>query len=201
MEIAFQNRPEDIHAISDYVVRETEDGKTVSLRYFLLRQVWTIMSTALIGALIWGSTGLWQDGLLMGLLILLTTEALLLLAARFKPLYYEGIRAYERQQKQLTAKDLQLFQLPVTLTIDDNWLEVRNSESLHRLRWRQVDRVALTSDFIFVLPGNGPVIAVPKRDFASEQKFIDFAEKLIALTKQNATDMLDKINGVSSPES
>jgi len=185
MEITFQNRPEDIHAILDYVVRETEEGKTISLRYFLFRQVWTVIGTALIGALIWGSTGLWQDGLLMGLLILLATEALLLLVARFKPLYHEGIRAYERQQKQLTAKDFQLFQLPVTLTTDDNWLEIRNPESLRRWRWRQVDRVALTSDFIFILPGNRPVIAVPKRDFASEQSFTDFAEKLNDLREKN----------------
>jgi hypothetical protein len=78
-----------------------------------------------------------------------------------------------------------VFSLPRTLRIDDNWLEIHSSEAIHRWRWRRVDRIGLTPNFIFIHVGNCPVVYIPKRNFPSEQKFLDFGKTLIELQKKN----------------
>jgi hypothetical protein len=85
----------------------------------------------------------------------------------------------------MSPKELQIFQLQRTLTAEDNWLEVRSSEAVRRWRWRRVDQIGLTSNFIFIHVGNCPVVYIPKRDFPSEQNFIEFGKKLVELKEKS----------------
>jgi len=184
MEIVFQNRREDFAAFNNYMVKDTEQGKTLSAQAFRLKQISVIIDTIAISALIWGATGKWIMGLSLFIFLLLIIETLYILESGFKPRYFEGIRLYSRQEKLITPKDLQIFQLSRTLIIDENWLEIRSSEAIHRWRWRRVDKIGLTTDFIFIHVGNCPVVYVPKRDFPSEQDFIDFGKVLVEMKQK-----------------
>jgi hypothetical protein len=86
----------------------------------------------------------------------------------------------------MTSKDLELFQLPRTITIDEDGLEIRSSEGLHRWHWNVVERIAVRLNFIFIHVGNCPVVKIPKRDFSSEQSFHEFEKKLLELKENNA---------------
>lgn len=67
---------------------------------------------------------------------------------------------YRSQEKSITPRELQFFQIPRTIVMDDSWLEIRNSEAVHRWRWRAVDKIGLTSDFVFIQVGTCPVVFV-----------------------------------------
>jgi hypothetical protein len=75
--------------------------------------------------------------------------------------------------------------LPRKATFDDDWLEIKSSEANHRWRWRRVDQIGITSDFVFIHVGNCPVVYIPKRDFPSEQSFVEFGNKLLELKEKN----------------
>ena len=185
MEIAFQNRREDFEAFYDYMVRQTAQGKAFSAQEFRLAQEFVLATSAFSGIVVFGVSGLWRSGLLVFLILFLPFEMLTILISGFKPRYYLGMRAYRRREKSMTPKDLQLFQLPRTLIADDQWLELRSTEAVHRWRWRRVDHIGLTPNFIFIHVGACPVVYVPKRDFPSEQRFLEFGQNLAQLRELN----------------
>jgi hypothetical protein len=90
----------------------------------------------------------------------------------------------------MTSKDLEFLQLPRTITVDEDWLEIRSSEAFHRWRWNCVDHIAVRSGFIFIHVGNCPVVYIPKRDFSSEQSFQEFGKKLLELKENNANQVV-----------
>ena len=179
MEVVFQNKIEDYLAFGEYFVKETKQGKVLSMQAFRYRQVLIVMFTALLGALYWGATAKWQSGLSVFIIGLFLMETLILIRAKFKPVYYEGIQRFEQQIKSMNQQDLELLQLPRTLKIDDNWLEIRSSEVEHRWRWNAVDQIGLTPNFIFVFYQSVIYIMIPKRDFSSEQGFVDFGKAIM----------------------
>ena len=184
MEVTFQNKREDSQAFYDYIVKETEQGKAISKQVFRGWLTWAIIYSMFLGSLTWGISGKWQVGLGVTVFIFLAGGALKLLITGFKPIYDAGIQVYRKQEISTTPKEWQIFQLSRTITIDDNWLEVRSSEALHRWRWRRVDKIGLTPNFVFIHVGNCPVVYVPKRDFLSEQSFIEFGKKLVELKEK-----------------
>ena len=184
MEITFQNKRQDFEAFYDYMVTQTQQGKILSAQVYRTRQVWIFLWVILFGSLFWGITGQWKFGVLVCLVLLIITEVMGLLISGFKPRYYEGKQIYKRQEKSITLKELQVFELPRTLSADENWLEIRNSEAIHRWRWRRVDEIGLTPNFIFIHVGSCPVVYVPKRDFSSEQSFIEFGDRLAELKEK-----------------
>ncbi len=185
MEITLRNKLEDAEAFYDYMAKETEQGKLIGASVFRARQWWAVLGVALVGALTWGASGSLGIGLAVTIVMFIFAEAVIFIRSGFKPQEYEAKRVYKSQDKSTTPKEWQLFLLPITLTIDEQWLEIRNSEALHRYRWRRLERISLTSDFIFIHAGTCPVVYVPKRDFPSEQSFIDFGKKLIELYEKN----------------
>lgn len=166
------------------MVKETEQGKKISQQLFRSWLTWVILVSMLFGSFAWGISGKWQTGTGITIFMLLVNGAVKLLLTGFRPIYIPVIELYKRQEKSLASKDLQVFQLPRTITVDDKWLEIRSSEAVHRWRWRQVDQISLTSNFIFIHVGNWPVVYVPKRDFQSEQRFIEFGNKLVELKEK-----------------
>lgn len=181
MEITFQNKREDFHASYDYFVTETEEGRNVGKQIFFYRQRQIILVSVFFGGLVWGILGYAQIPILYSFPIslavftgfLITTESLMLLLTKFKPYYSYGKKYYENNyEKLLTQKELQIFQLTRNLTIDDGWLEVRSSEAIHRWRWRQVDKIGLTPNFVFIHVGNCPVIFVQSEIFRPNKVFL-----------------------------
>jgi hypothetical protein len=185
IEITFQNKRADLEAYYDYMVRETEQGKRVSRQVFRSWLTWISVYSMLLGSLMWGATGRWQLGLGVTLFIFLAGGTLKFLISGFKPIYQAGMRVYRSQERSITPRDLQFYQLPRTIMIDDNWLEIRGSESVHRWRWRAVDKIALTPNFVFIYVGSSPTVYIPKRDFASEESFTEFAKRLVELREKN----------------
>jgi hypothetical protein len=153
VEIVFQNKREDFEAFYAYIVKETEQGKKVSRLAFRNWLLWVLTLSMLYGSLAWGWSAKWQTGLIVSILSFLFGCLLNLLARDFKPIYGSGIHLYRRQNASITPKELQVFQLPRTITIDDKWLEVRSSEVVHRWRWRRVDNIGITSNFVFIHVG------------------------------------------------
>jgi hypothetical protein len=190
MEIAFQNKREDLEAFCNYMVTQTEQGKTFSKRAFrnlLSRTVWVSL---FIGSIFWGLSGRWQTGIIMTVFFLIIEIPIMLLMTGFKPIYYLGMQAYRNQNKSITQEDLRFFQLSRMITIDDDWLEVRSSEAVHRWRWNRVEKIGLMPNFVFIHVGNCPVVYIPKRDFSSEDGFIEFGKKLVEL-KEKSKDQLN----------
>jgi hypothetical protein len=188
MEITFQNKLEDAETFYDYMAIKTEQGKSIGKSVFWARQWWAVLGVALVGALAWAASGRFWLGLVVTISMFLFGETVLLLQTGFKPYENEAKRVYKSQDKSTTPREWQLFQLPITLTIDEEWLEIRNSEAVHRYRWRRLERISLTPDFIFIHAGTCrtcPVVYVPKRAFPSEQSFIEFGKKLTELHETN----------------
>ena len=185
MEIDFQNKNEDYKAFIEYFIKETKQGKAYSMQFFRFRQIWIVVLTGLTGAICWGVTTQWQVGLRVFIIGLLLVEILILIEAKFKPIYREGIRAHEQQLKSWTTKDWQVFQLPKTIKIDDDWLEIRSLLVTHRWQWRIVHHVALAPNFIFIYNRSMIYAIIPKRSFSSEKSFIELGEKILKLIEKN----------------
>ena len=184
MEITFQNKRDDFEAFYDYMVNTTAEGQRLGRQAYRQRQIWTIGFVALFGALAWGNTGSWKSGLAISIFFLVILELLLLLQLGLKPRASAGKEIYRSQERLLSAKDLKIFQLPRTLKAENEWLEISSSEALHRWRWRRVDKIGITPNFIFIHVGSCPVVYIPKRDFPSEQSFVEFGRKLLELKEK-----------------
>jgi hypothetical protein len=184
MEVTIRSKREDFQAFAEYMVKETDQGKMVSKRAFRDWLMWTALLALLLGAWEWGTSREWISGIIVILFVLLVGSMFKLLISGFKPIYHSGLEVYRSQARSMTPKELQVFQLSRTIMIDDQWLEVRSSEAMHRWRWRQVDRIGITHNFIFIHVGDCPVVYVPKRDFQSEQSFIDFGKGLVQLKEK-----------------
>ncbi len=184
MEVTFQNKREDFQAFNAYMVKETDQGKMISNQAFRNWLTWTIVTSMLLGSFMWGISGKWQPGLVVTLFFFLIWTMGKLLSSGFKPVYHSGLQVYKNEEKSITPKELKVFQLPRTITMDDDWLEIRSSEAMHRWRWRQVNKIGITHNFIFIHVGNCPVVYVPKRDFLSEQSFIEFGKKLVEVKEK-----------------
>jgi hypothetical protein len=185
MEITFKNKKEDFEAFYEYMVKETEQGKTVNKQAFRAHQSGAVINAILWGSVLWAISESWKLGVYVAIFAFIVVEAVFLLEANFKPRYFYGKRVYRRSEMNMTQKDYQVMALPRKLTTSADWLEISNTETLHRWRWRQVDQIGITSDFIFVHVGVCPVFYIPKRDFSSEQSFIEFGKTLLELKEKN----------------
>lgn len=192
MEITVRNKREDLEAYYEYMLKATEDGKQIGKQAFLARLWFTVLIMALLFALVWGARGYLgasiQSSLSLAirfLFLVMIGEGLYLYTVGFKPYYFTGKQILKKNEKSLTEKDLRIFQLPRTIKIEDDWLEVRNSEAAHRWRWGLIDSIGFTSNFIFLHVGKCYVFYIPKRDFPTEEKFIEVGQKLVELHKKN----------------
>ena len=192
MQITFQNKPSDLDALYDYLLKETREGKQLGKRVFYSRQFGVLLVIVLLTVSVWGilghlrvSFGL-SSVISLGFFIfmLFVAESIIFLIAGFKPFYSSGKEAYENERKKLTPRELEILQLACTLIIDDECLELRNSEAVHRWSWQRIDRIGITPSFIFIHFGNFPHLFVPQRDFSSEQSFIEFGKRLIELREK-----------------
>ena len=190
-EVTFRNKQEDLEAYYEYMLNN-EEGRQLGKRVFTARLWFGFLVIALVFTIIWGVRG--YLGASIGTSIFLAigfifafviAEVFVLAIMGFKPYYYVGKQVLEKNKKSLTAHDIKLFQLPRTIKIDDDWLEVRNSEVVHQWRWGLVDAVGITSDFIFLHAGKCCVFYIPKRDFPSDEKFQEFGKILVELQMKN----------------
>ena len=190
-EITFRNKREDLEAYYEYLL-STEDGRQIGKKVFIARLWFTILIFALVFTLIWGVRGYLGASirtsifLALGFIfIFVLAEVFVLAIMGFKPYHFVGQQVLKKNEKSLTARDLQILQLPRTLKIEDDWLEVRNSEAVHRWRWSLVDSIGLTSNFVFLHAGKCCAFYIPKRDFSSEEDFLAFGKRLVDLAKKN----------------
>jgi hypothetical protein len=185
MQIIFRNRFEDIEAGYDYILTQTKEGKLLSRQAYGNKQKWAILVMAFFSALLGGAGGDWRLGVGIAAFCFLIGEAAIFIESGFKPRYYYGKRALRQGDKHsLIKRDRDIFILPKTITTNDDWLEIINSEVSHRYRWRIIDSVALTDDFIFVHVDIFPSIYIPKRDFPSEEAFLEFGKHMLQLQEK-----------------
>jgi hypothetical protein len=190
MEIIFENKKEDMEAFADYFLTETEEGKKISRDAFGRVQAWLIIYPALFGMFFWGAArGAWIVPLFITVGLFVFNQIYLFLRTGFKPGFYYGKKIYKNQEKALTPKDLELFQLKKTLTINDVFLEVRSSAVLHQWKWIVIDSIAITRNHIFICIGKNFTLYIPKRSFQSEQSFIEFWNKLVEQKERNSQSM------------
>lgn len=184
MEIVFQNTIEDYQAFGEYYVTETEQGKKLSRQLFRSTQFVILMVTALLGAFTWAATTEVQTGVNMAATCFLAMEALMLLRSNFKPMYYEGIRALNRQISSMSPDDLKSLQSQKRLTMDGDWVGIYSEDTEHRWRWHALDHVGITPDFVFIFSQTIVNIIIPKRAFSTEQSFIDFGKMVMELKEK-----------------
>jgi hypothetical protein len=185
MEITFQNNQEDFEAYYDYMVKETDQGKNINKRQLIAQQAAIFLSAIVVGSLISVFSESLPVTITLILIYIIILEVSFLSRAGFKPRYYYGKQVYREQERLYTPKHIQIFSLPRKIYADDDWLEISNSEASHRYRWRVVDHIGLTPEHIFIHVGVCPVVYVPKRNFTSEQSFIDFGKTLVELQEKN----------------
>ncbi|MBI5295700.1 MAG: YcxB family protein [Chloroflexi bacterium] len=185
MEVIFQNKIEDYQAFGEYYVTETKQGKRLSMQLFRLTQFIIIMFTALLGAFTWAITTKVQAGVNIFVICFLAMEAISMLRSKFKPIYHEGIQLFNRQISSMSPKDLSSLQLQKQLKIDDDWVEIRSPDTEHRWRWKALNQIGVTSDFIFIFSQTVVSIIIPKRAFSTEQSFIEFGRMMVELKEKN----------------
>ena len=184
MEIVYRQKKEDNEALYDYMVKETQQGRTINKQAFQRELLNCFIGPALVGLFFKATGEEWKNVVGVVILFFVGMVAFFFLRAGLKPRYSYGKQVYEEQEKYRTPKDIQVSLLPRRLIVDDTWLEVSNSEALHRWRWRQVDQIGITKDFIFVYIAAYHVLFIPKRDFPSEQNFIEFGKTLLDLKEK-----------------
>jgi hypothetical protein len=166
------------------MVKDTQQGKSVNRQALRTQQLAYFLPALILGSLSWALTGNWRVLIFLVVFLLVIWEASFFIKAGFSPRYYYGKLAYRQQEKYFTPKDFQLVSLPRKILADAKSLEISSSEAIHRWRWRQVDQIGLTPNFIFIHVENWPVAYVPKRDFPSEQSFIDFGRNLVEFKRK-----------------
>ena len=187
-EITFQNKREDLEAYYEYFIN-TDEGKQLGKKVFIARIWFNSAILALIFSLFWGSLGYlgfsirWTIFLALGFLFFLAAVVTLALLV-FRPYGFVAKQILKKNEKSLTEKDLQLLQLPRTIKITDDWLEIRTSEAVHQWRWGLVDAISLTSHFIFLRVGTCHTYYIPKRDFSSDEAFREFGNQLVEVNKK-----------------
>jgi len=185
MEIAFQNRREDFAAFYTHMARDTEEGSRIGQALF---EEWLLMTTVgsfALGVYIGAGIGSGIALCALPVILVFCLNGLLLFLSRGKPVVMLARSAYKKQERHLRPKQIEIFLLPQRLEADDDTLTISSRESLHRWRWRVVERVDLTTDFLFIHVGACPVVYLPRRDFASEQEFAEFGKARDALRAAN----------------
>jgi hypothetical protein len=185
MEIRIQNKPEDLTAFFDYVIKETKHGKAIGWQNYRIKQLFIFLFTGLIGAISWGITNKLLYGISTFIFGLLIMEAVNLIDSKFKPNYIEGIRAIDQQLKLWTPKETQSFLTPRTITINEDSLEIESLVSYNRWQWRVIGQITVTTDFIFIFNRTIFYVIIPKRDFSSEQNFMEFGQRIQELFEKN----------------
>lgn len=185
VEITFQNRREDFAEFYSHMARDTEDGIRIGQGLFAEWLLVTTVGSFIVGVMV--GSGIGSGIVLCGLpvIMVLCLNGLLLLLSRGKPVVMFARNAYKKQERHLRRKDLEVFLLPKRLEADDETLAISSRESLHRWRWRVVERVDLTANCLFIHVGACPVVYLPRRDFASEQEFVEAGKALEALRAAN----------------
>ena len=185
MEITFQNRREDFAEFYSHMARDTEEGSRIGQGLFAEWLLRTTVGSFAVGVMVGSGTG--SGVVLCGLpvILFLCLNGLLLLLSRGKPVVMLARNAYKNQERHLRQKDVEVFLLPKRLEADDETLTISSRESLHRWRWRVFERVDLTANFLFIHVGACPVVYLPRRDFASEQEFVEAGKALEALRAAN----------------
>jgi hypothetical protein len=189
MEVKFQNSRTDFEAFYKYMVENTDQGRQIT-KQAIRAQHLSIIVWLLLVPIIQLLNGNWLFTIGMFILGSVVIEGMILFKSQGNPQYY-GIQSYRQQEKFITEKDLALFLLPKILSYDSEWIEIRNSEVSHKYRWRRVDNIGITNDFIFIHVGVCPVVYVPKRDFPSETDFLTTGEELRKLKAANTSTPLE----------
>jgi hypothetical protein len=185
MEITFQNRREDFAEFYSHMARDTEEGSRIGQGRFAEWLLSTTAGSFVVGVMVGSATG---SGIVfcgLPVILFLCLNGLLLLLSRGKPVVMLARNTYKNQERHLRQKDLEVFLLPKRLEADDETLTISSRESLHRWRWRVVERVDLTANCLFIHVGACPVVYLPRRDFASEQEFVEAGKALEALRAAN----------------
>jgi hypothetical protein len=188
-EIKFRNKREDLDAYYEYFLN-TEAGRQLGKSVFVGRLWFTGLVFALLLSLILGGLGYLGFSFrsavflaLVSLVVMATVFGLLMFG--WQPHKFVGKQVLKKSEKSLTEKDFRLLQLPRTIRITDDWLEIRNSEAAHQWRWGLIDAIGVTPQFIFLHIGKCFIYYIPKRDFSSDESFREFGEKLVELQKQH----------------
>jgi len=192
MEVTFQNKLSDLEEYYKYRLIQTDEGKRFGNQAFEFRQSQLMFIVIVFALIYWKITNNGLAAFLFGFGVFALLDLGIFVATKFKPYYYFGRKVYKQQEKSMSQRDLQHFQLPRTIKIDDDWLEVSSSELAHRWKWKMVDSVGVTSNFIFLHAGKCCFFSIPKRDFPSEQSFVEFAKKIVELEKSHKGQSVGK---------
>ncbi len=175
-QLIYQNSLADVEPFSDYMAKETEQGKILGKQIYRNRQGVLLLAGLFFSSALWGATSNWRVGLIVALLFFVIAEGVLLIEAGRKPIYFYSKHFYIQNEKKMTPREQELYLLPKALTMNEEYLQIENPEASHHYRWRCVDRIGITDDFVFFHVGTCPISYVPKRAFATEDGFKGFVE-------------------------
>lgn len=179
LEIKFQNKTDDFKAFAEYMAKETFEGKRIGSEMIRYLQFRTLNIASIGGLLVWSISNNFIGGAIVFLAFILLGEAVFFLETNFNPRYFYAKRTYLNQEKHLTEKQKNLFILPRKLIANEEYIEISSPVSLRRCNWICIEKIDISTDFIFIHIGGCPITYIPKRDFQSEQIFKEFGEQLI----------------------
>ncbi len=185
MQIAFQNKPEDLTAFADYMARETAEGIRVGKQAYRNIHSYYLALASLAGLAAWVLSGSEKVTLLVYLGFFLLAEVFLLVSSRMEPRFYLARKAYLAQEKEWTPKDIERMTMSRELSANSEYLEISSSTGLRRCSWSCIEKIGVTPDFIFVHVGGCPIVYVPRRDFPSEAAFKEFGSALSKLWREH----------------
>ncbi len=178
MPIHYRNRLEDRELLWSHIARETTFGRRIGLRNFWIAQAMYAFVSVLPGVLIWLTTTSWGGGIVISAFLALMIEAGFLVEHGRHPITSLAVQACKASDKWLTERDLREYALLTELIADEDGIEARTPESSHRWRWRRIERVFRSGEFLYIHVGMFPALQIPKRDFHTELDFLEFGAKL-----------------------
>lgn len=175
MEVTFHLKRSDLGNYYDYFIQETSDGKKYA-KSVLTSQLIIIFSFFIILLLMPGAREN-LDGLKVWLGLLIITMLFYFGYNKFNPKLYATKRRLIGDERKMDLKYWKLLERTRIAKVSLEWLEIITADSIYRVHWNMVERVAVKPDYIFLFLGTFYII--PRRDFPTEENYQEFGKMLM----------------------
>jgi hypothetical protein len=193
MEIIFHNKFEDLHAYSNFFLKHTKEGKKYSNTILIFQQIAFILVSVLAGIVFWLISGNFKDGVIFFVIILFLVEFMYLYKSNFEPRTFYAKSSFRKQIDNMSSKEKQMFLMPKKCTVIDDFFQIESEKAKHQWAWDIIDDIKVTADFLLVMVNKQYFYMIPRRDFLSEQDFLDFSNSILKKSKAISTDFQDEI--------
>jgi len=177
--IGFQNTLDDQRDYLRYWAFSTAEGKKWVRNNLLLTQSLVLISFLLI----WGFT----DSLVSPLAFIFLFYLFSFMIIGLRPGKWVANKIFERRLNAFSEKDVEIYQLPKTITFSVDEVSVSSTVETNSISWYGVRDIEKTDEFIRIQYSRNNQWLIPRRAFDSDLEYDDTYEEILKLKGQDGT--------------